>query len=283
MRAVIRRRSVPAAPVSLPLALSPWIGGVPARSTALALVGSGGTLGLTLLLHEALGWGLFFVYLPTALLVSWGAESLRAARRSAEEHAGEAEELAEQLQDLALDLEQQIDQSRELVEMLAERNEELAFARQQAEELASEQEAACQRLTALLAGLADGFLVCDGDWSLSYVSPRTAELLRAVRRTDQLVGRTLWGVLPECAGGVVEERLRRAVLRQGAEEFEVRLPALGGRCRFRVHACTDGVYLCWNRLALAEEARERAGRWEAASWWDREQRGVAVSAGETLY
>jgi two-component system, cell cycle sensor histidine kinase and response regulator CckA len=65
-----------------------------------------------------------------------------------------------------------------------------------------------ERLVHILNNIHDGFMTTDTHWHLYYVNPRAAELLR--RGGKELLGKTLWEVLPESGGSKAHVELERA-------------------------------------------------------------------------
>ena len=63
-------------------------------------------------------------------------------------------------------------------------------------------------LSQVLDALTDGVVVFDADWTVAYVNPAGAALLR--RSTGELVDRNLWVALPECGGSLLHRFLLQA-------------------------------------------------------------------------
>lgn len=69
---------------------------------------------------------------------------------------------------------------------------------------------ASEQLTATLRHMADGVVVHDADWRISYVNPAGERL--AGRDRAHLLGRVLWEAMPEVVGTELERLYRRAVV-----------------------------------------------------------------------
>jgi PAS domain S-box-containing protein len=74
------------------------------------------------------------------------------------------------------------------------------------------------RIRDILESVQDAFCAVDGDWRLTYVTAKTAELWG--RRPEELLGRSLWDALPEQVGGAPYRHLQRAMRERVVVCFE---------------------------------------------------------------
>jgi PAS domain S-box-containing protein len=92
----------------------------------------------------------------------------------------------------------------------------------------------------VLASVAEGFFIMDGDWKLAYANPAAAEFIG--KPAPEIIGPAVWEVMPEIKQTVVEQRLRLCAEANLPVEFEshsrgkwvyVRAyPFAGGMCVF---------------------------------------------------
>ncbi len=73
----------------------------------------------------------------------------------------------------------------------------------------------------LLDALSDLYLACDDEWRLTMLNTRAGEYLRFLGRTpDELLGQSVWEVIPGLAGSRFQAEAFRAVVEQSEVEFE---------------------------------------------------------------
>src|SRR5213075_1475157 len=93
--------------------------------------------------------------------------------------------------------------------------------------------AAPSPVLSLLEHSSEGFIAFDRDWRYVYVNGRAERLLHKSR--GELIGRTLWDVLPDADGAAFANEFRRAVDEKATREFRVHWTPLGEW--FDVRAC----------------------------------------------
>ena len=95
------------------------------------------------------------------------------------------------------------------------------------------------RLRDMLENTDDGYITLDHDWRFTYVNP--AGLRLSGRRLDELIGVSLWDIVPADAGGTGEQNLRRAVAEQRRISFEYHSLRLDKWVESTVYPTIDGV------------------------------------------
>jgi PAS domain S-box-containing protein len=66
-----------------------------------------------------------------------------------------------------------------------------------------------QRVTAILDGITDGFVLVDFEWRYTYANTSAARFLRKAK--EEIVGRKVFDVFPEAKGTVFERNFRKAM------------------------------------------------------------------------
>ena len=135
---------------------------------------------------------------------------------------------------------------------------EMARVRKLGEEALRESE---DRATKIVESIADGFMVVDPDWRISFVNPRAEELFKPLQKTRaSMAGKFLWDEFPEIAGTIFEQSYRRAVREKTAVAFEALYPPLQSWFDVRAYSLRDGLAIYF--LDITE--RKRAERTLAA-------------------
>lgn len=75
-----------------------------------------------------------------------------------------------------------------------------------------------ERLNITLESITDGFLTLDRDWCFTFINDQGERIMH--QRREQILGRSLWDVLPEARGTLFEEKYRYAVDHQQSVSFE---------------------------------------------------------------
>jgi len=96
-----------------------------------------------------------------------------------------------------------------------------------------------QQLFATLENINEGFFTLDGEWRFTYVNTETTKLWNKSR--EELLGRTLWEVVPQAVGGIFEEQYRRAVRERVPVRFETLSPMLDSWVEARAYPSEDGL------------------------------------------
>lgn len=127
--------------------------------------------------------------------------------------------------------------------------------------------AAHERTVEVLESIQDGFWAADGEWRLTYVNRKAADLWRRPR--EELVGRTLWDIFPGMVGTPQYERLRFALESRTPVRFEAYSELLQRWTEASAYPASGGGLSVYFRdiserkqaeeaLAAAREAAERA-------------------------
>jgi PAS domain S-box-containing protein len=123
--------------------------------------------------------------------------------------------------------------------------------------------AAQDRLAAILETMAVGFLALDRDWVLTHVNTEAERILRSPRA--EVLGRTVWEVLPAAVGSDFEEHFRRATSTGQPVTFESYYPEpLGVWVEVRAVPSSEGLSLyvldISDRRAIQQAAELAAAR-----------------------
>jgi len=124
---------------------------------------------------------------------------------------------------------------------------------------AEEQLAASYRQTVeILESMTDAFYSVDHEWRITYVNHR-AEQIWGVRR-DDVLGRSLWDVLPHLVGTRGHEELLRAAAERSAVDYEIWSPRFGAWFDVRAFATESGISVYFRNVSQrkrVEDERER--------------------------
>jgi PAS domain S-box-containing protein len=107
----------------------------------------------------------------------------------------------------------------------------------------------------------DLFLACDTEWRLTLVNARVVDLLRlAGQQTGDLIGRSVWDVIPGIAGSRFQVEAFRAVAEQTEVEFEARFAPLDRWFLVRVTPTPDGIVACARDVTGSRETERALAR-----------------------
>jgi len=96
-----------------------------------------------------------------------------------------------------------------------------------------------RRVAGILGSMTDACSGLDRDWRYTYVNPRWESTFR--RKAGDVVGRTIWEVLPDLVGTSVEEHYRRAAAERTAVSFEFLSPYTRGWLLIRTYPTEGGI------------------------------------------
>ncbi|GLC24579.1 ATP-binding protein [Roseisolibacter agri] len=111
-------------------------------------------------------------------------------------------------------------------------------------------------LGTLVELVTDPLWVVDRDWRLRFVNRRAAELWRTTPAA--VVGRSLWSVLPQAAGGALHETLARAMRDQRTAHVESFSSPHSGRVEVSAYPVGDGLLVLQRDVALLRAGDEAA-------------------------
>jgi PAS domain S-box-containing protein len=144
------------------------------------------------------------VYVTVSAVLGATFDQLRRSRAHAIEAARQLGVASGQLQEQAVELEQQLEESQLMAGELEHANEQLA-------ELSAEREQARTQLEQAMHSMSDAMLVFDPEWRLVFSNAAASALLRRVDRNPAaLLGRVVWDEFPLLADSELQAALRRA-------------------------------------------------------------------------
>ncbi|QKY19508.1 GAF domain-containing protein [Halolamina sp. CBA1230] len=95
--------------------------------------------------------------------------------------------------------------------------------------------------------ITDAVFALDPDWQFTYVDDATAAAFDLEDRN--VIGRSIWVVLPELAGAGFQDRCLEAIEREQPVRVEQSLTAAGERFAMRIYPGDDGVTVCAREIA----------------------------------
>lgn len=111
------------------------------------------------------------------------------------------------------------------------------------------------RISDILSSITDGFVAFDADWRYTFVNDEASQLLR--RERSALIGKSIWEVFPELAGGATWEHLQRAARLRGSVEFEDYYPSLERWAMVKAYpAAEDGMALYIQDITARKRVEE---------------------------
>jgi PAS domain S-box-containing protein len=111
-------------------------------------------------------------------------------------------------------------------------------------------------LGTLVELVTDPLYVVDREWRLRFVNRRAAELWRTT--PEEVLGRSLWAVLPQTAGTATHDRLARAMREQQSAHFESFSSRLSGWVEVSAYPIGDGLLVLHRDVALLRAGDEAA-------------------------
>ncbi|HKP88830.1 MAG TPA: PAS domain S-box protein [Thermoleophilaceae bacterium] len=134
-----------------------------------------------------------------------------------------------------------------------------------------------RRTETILERVTDAFYALDRDWRLAYVNEQTVEFAaqlsgRELTR-DEVLGQTLWTLLPRTVGTPLEDNYRRAMREQEPVAFEYEYP--GSEPCFEVHAypSEEGLSVYFQEITERKRVEARLAEWA-------QQQAVLVDLGQ---
>jgi PAS domain S-box-containing protein len=120
-----------------------------------------------------------------------------------------------------------------------------------------------ERARNIVESIADGFIILDRKWRITYVNPRALEIVQPLRKTREgLEGKVFWDEFPGTVGTIFEDSYRRAMAEQVTVGFESFYPPLERWFDVRAYPSRDGISLYFldvteRKLAEGTLAAER--------------------------
>jgi PAS domain S-box-containing protein len=115
-------------------------------------------------------------------------------------------------------------------------------------------EAAADRLEHILESIADGFFATDPQWRLTYVN-REAERFLALGR-EEVLGRTLWDVVPALRRTIFEDECRTALRDGVAREFDAYYPPSQRWFGCRLYPAAGGLSVFFEDVTRRKRAQQ---------------------------
>ncbi|CAN5794758.1 hypothetical protein BH24ACI3_BH24ACI3_05820 [soil metagenome] len=114
-----------------------------------------------------------------------------------------------------------------------------------------------ERFSNIVTGIADGLITLDEEWRVTYMNPRSEELLRPLQKTDSGVrGRSFWNEFPPFVSMECEETYRRAMREQKAVHFETFSATLGLWLDVRAYPSPNGLSIYFLDVTDRKQAEE---------------------------
>jgi PAS domain S-box-containing protein len=108
----------------------------------------------------------------------------------------------------------------------------------------------------LLDALGDLYLACDDEWRLTMINARAGEYLRFLgRNRDELLGQSVWDVIPGLSGSRFQAEAFRAVLEQREVEFESFFAPMDRWFSVRLTPTSNGIVACARDVTARYAAR----------------------------
>ena len=190
------------------------------------------------------------IFFVTASMVSALADRRRRAEDRAATAARDNAELAKQIEEQAIELESQLEESQALAEELEQTTVELEERRQEAD-------AATQFSQGILDSISDPFVVQDADWRFRFINDAAAEILSSHGNRAELLGRVLWDVYPDIVGTAFEREMRRAARERVPATFEAFYPERGTWAELHCYPLQDGgLATQWKNVTAKKKAEE---------------------------
>ena len=204
---------------------------------------------LTVPPRDLVALGIFFV---CSALVSGLANRRRIAEAHAAAAARDNAELATQLEEQAIELESQLEESQALSEELEQTSAHL-------EEQTEEAESASRFARGILESIVDPFVVQDAQWRFRYINAPDARIFAASGHADpeSLVGRVVWEVYPHLVGTAFEREMRRAAKERIPVQFEAFDAEAGSWSSIACYPLADGgLATQWRDITARKKAEE---------------------------
>lgn len=125
--------------------------------------------------------------------------------------------------------------------------EDLKQAKEQLQE-------ANREITAILESITDGFVHLDTLWRFTYVNRLMATLTG--REPEELLGQSLWEILPEFRGSYLENRLYEALMTQRTIHFEAQQPWYGRWFEVHIYPAQDGLSVYFHDMTARKKTEE---------------------------
>lgn len=111
-----------------------------------------------------------------------------------------------------------------------------------------------REITAILESITDGLVHLDTLWRFTYVNRPMAALTG--REPEELLGQSLWDMLPEFRGSYLESRLYEAQTTQRTIHFEAQKPWYERWFEVHIYPASDGLSVYFHDMTVRKQAEE---------------------------
>ncbi len=110
----------------------------------------------------------------------------------------------------------------------------------------------------ILGSISDSFLAVDAEWHLTYLNPQARQLFSEAAETPgDLLGRTLWDVLPD-----LREVMRREQTPSGSADIELFYPRLGRWFEVRSYPSESGLSIYFRDISDRKRDEQELRRYQ---------------------
>ncbi|QRK12373.1 PAS domain S-box protein [Archangium violaceum] len=134
---------------------------------------------------------------------------------------------------------------------------QLREAKAELERQRARAEAAEVRVSQILERITDAFCSLDTDWRFTYVNEAAQRVVYALGGEGQLLGRSLWEVLPSLKGSRFEREYLRAMREQSAAHFEDFFPPADAWFEIHAYPSPDGLTIVFRDVTARRRAEVR--------------------------
>jgi len=120
---------------------------------------------------------------------------------------------------------------------------------------AKEVERLAQRLNITMESITDGFLTVDCDWRFTFLNDQAERIIQ--QRREDILGKSLWEVLPEAVGTVFEEKYRHAMAHQVSTSFEGYYQPLDLWADIKAYPSEEGLAIYFQDISLRRKLEQQ--------------------------
>ncbi|HEY6186793.1 MAG TPA: GAF domain-containing protein [Pyrinomonadaceae bacterium] len=134
----------------------------------------------------------------------------------------------------------------------------------------------------ILERITDGVMAFDGEWRITFLNHRAAELMPRLHKSPQeLIGKNIWEEFPDLVGTKAYEQYHRAVAEQTPVAFEIFYPPLDGWLEIRAFPSSDGLSVYFQDITERKRAAEALAEQTHAAMLGADI-GLALTQGATI-
>jgi signal transduction histidine kinase/PAS domain-containing protein len=192
------------------------------------------------------------IFLVSSIIVSTLADRRRLAEQRAAEAARTNADLAAKIEQQAMELATQLEESQSMAEELEVTTVEL-------EERTNEADAANKFSREIVESITDPFVVHDAEWRFKYINSAAARIIVGARHIepDALIGQVLWDVYPDLIGTKFEREMRRAASDRTPVQFEAFYAERGVWSQLYCYPLRGGgLATQWKNITARKKAEE---------------------------